>query len=83
MTPHISTEPVPAAGAVHGIDSEYIVPAPPEPEVAAIALLCSMIGNAVLPLPGVFCTLGGSEVPQVPACMAEALPAPVADTVAS
>lgn len=41
ITPRIVTLPVPDDGAVHGTVTTYVVPDPPDPVVAAIALLCS------------------------------------------
>ena len=43
-TPYILIEPVPATGAVQGMDSTYVVPLAPVPVVAVICELCSMIG---------------------------------------
>ena len=79
-------EPVPAAGAVQGMDSEYTVPLAPVPVVGEMALVCSMIGMLSPepePPPGVFCTYVGSVLPHVPACVAEPEPPVAAVTVAS
>ena len=80
ITPYILIDPVPAAGAVQGIDSTYVVPVEPVPLVAVIAEECSMVLREPVVL---FCTLVGSAPPQTPACTALDVPALVDLTVDS
>lgn len=41
ITPYIFTVPVPVAGAVQVILDTYVVPAPPDPELGDVAVVCS------------------------------------------